>query len=48
MDAAGPLDALQSDPALPIARLPEAGVTLRAVVAGPAGEDHGGTGSDEG
>ena len=34
VDAAGPLDALQSDPALPIARLPEAGVTLRAAVAG--------------
>ena len=27
--AAGPLDRLQADPALPIARLPEAGVTLR-------------------
>jgi molybdate transport system ATP-binding protein len=32
--AAGPLDALQSDPALPIARLPDAGVTLRAHVIG--------------
>jgi molybdate transport system ATP-binding protein len=32
--AAGPLDALQADPALPIARLPEAGVTLRARVTG--------------
>ncbi len=30
--AAGPLEALQADPALPIARLPEAGVTLAATV----------------
>ena len=30
--AAGPLEALQADPALPIARLPEAGVTLTAMV----------------
>ena len=30
--AAGPLDALQADPALPIARPPEAGVTLTARV----------------
>ncbi len=30
--AAGPLEELQSDPALPIARMPEAGVTLPAVV----------------
>ncbi len=32
--ASGPLQALQADPALPIARLPEAGVTLPAVVEG--------------
>lgn len=32
--AAGPLDTLQADPALPIARLPEAGVTLAATVTG--------------
>lgn len=31
--AAGPLDELQSDPALPISRLPDAGVVLHAVVA---------------
>jgi molybdate transport system ATP-binding protein len=31
--AEGPLEAVQSDPALPIARLPEAAVTLRARVA---------------
>ncbi len=30
--AAGPLEVLQADPALPIARMPEAGVTLSAVV----------------
>ena len=30
--AAGPLEALQADPALPIARMPEAGATLRATV----------------
>lgn len=32
--ASGALDTLQADPALPIARLPEAGVTLRARVTG--------------
>lgn len=32
--ASGPLQELQADPALPIARLPEAGVTLPAVVDG--------------
>jgi molybdate transport system ATP-binding protein len=32
--AAGPLQDLQADPALPIARLPDAGVTLPAVVEG--------------
>jgi molybdate transport system ATP-binding protein len=32
--AAGPLQDLQADPALPIARLPEAGVTLPATVGG--------------
>ncbi|AWK85456.1 molybdenum ABC transporter ATP-binding protein [Azospirillum thermophilum] len=32
--ASGPLQDLQSDPALPIARMPEAGVTLPATVAG--------------
>jgi len=32
--ASGPVQELQADPALPIARMPEAGVTLPAVVAG--------------
>ncbi|WP_353859677.1 molybdenum ABC transporter ATP-binding protein [Azospirillum formosense] len=32
--AAGPMQELQADPTLPIARMPEAGVTLPAVVAG--------------
>lgn len=32
--AAGPMQELQADPALPIARMPEAGVTLPAVVEG--------------
>lgn len=34
VDACGPLETLQADPALPIAKLPEAGVTLRARIAG--------------
>jgi molybdate transport system ATP-binding protein len=35
--ASGPVQELQADPALPIARMPEAGVTLPAVVAGHDG-----------
>ena len=34
VEASGPVDQLQADPTLPIAKLPEAGVTLRARVTG--------------